>query len=216
MSRTLKDRPYWVKTNDNALPLTEHHDHTHAGEPIMMSLPVKDEAGNLMYETVIRENVLLNYTFRDYYGVTSVFTTRTAALAYIERSPWTNFEVDFYAVYGNKEVQQVKCAMTLVGYRPDECTIDKPRNGIYPWRSKNMAEYLCWKEVDVRLNGGCPCCRHRPIKEQRRSFHASARRTEAIALHKLRGIANFDDEMLDHIDYENEVTTRQQRHMNYR
>lgn len=82
MSRTFKDRPYWVKTNDpkNLEVITYHH-HVHFGRPLWKTVPVRDAEGNLVTteETVkhyhtgepyivtrgVYENRLVGYTSKE-------------------------------------------------------------------------------------------------------------------------------------------------------
>ena len=53
MSHTDKDRPYWVKLNDNGD--TTDHDHLRLGQKTYRNVPVKDEHGNLIYEVAYVE-----------------------------------------------------------------------------------------------------------------------------------------------------------------
>jgi hypothetical protein len=47
MSRTLKDRPYWVQLNESKW---YDHDHTHLGEEYYIYKSIKDADGNLIYD----------------------------------------------------------------------------------------------------------------------------------------------------------------------
>jgi len=47
MSRTLKDRPYWVKLNDSTMT---DHDHINMGRTYYTSEPVLDQDGNNIYD----------------------------------------------------------------------------------------------------------------------------------------------------------------------
>jgi hypothetical protein len=59
MSRTFKDRPYWVKVNDpKKFTLEAYHDHVELGKPIYRHFPVLDENG----EPVTKE-VIVEYSF---------------------------------------------------------------------------------------------------------------------------------------------------------
>jgi hypothetical protein len=58
MSRTKKDRPYWVKTNDSQYT---DHDHIHLGEVYYTDRYVRDEHGKKISETV--------YTYQDAYSL---------------------------------------------------------------------------------------------------------------------------------------------------
>ncbi len=50
MSRTDKDRPYWVKLNDEGTLV--NHNHQHFGRSWYVYRPVRDERGNRVYEDV--------------------------------------------------------------------------------------------------------------------------------------------------------------------
>lgn len=67
MSRTFKDRPYWVKTNDpkNLEVITYHH-HTRFGRKLEKSFPVKDENG----ERVTKEVEFTTYFSKETHTVT--------------------------------------------------------------------------------------------------------------------------------------------------
>lgn len=209
MSRTLKDRPYWVKTNDKNLDRVEYHNHEEAGKAIKVMKPVTDENGEFVWETIRRE-VLLGYRFYRPYEGYIMFATRHEAQAYIQSSSTAFLDARYYAVYGEKDIRRVKNELVIIGYRPDECTIDKPRNCEASWKLRNTTEYLCWKDVETR-DGGCPCCHHRPMKSVRKRYHAGARQTETSALRNIVKLANdgfdFDDD-----NYENAVLTRQKQH----
>lgn len=49
MSRTVKDRPYWVKVNEYGV---EHHDHSSLGKEVWGNREMKDKNGNLVHEEV--------------------------------------------------------------------------------------------------------------------------------------------------------------------
>ncbi|MGL4998009.1 MAG: hypothetical protein ACRC5T_03325 [Cetobacterium sp.] len=79
MSRTDKDRPYWVRVNDEA-SLT-HHDHTAFGRTYYRSVPVRDADGNPVYEDVpyrisartIVEEGLVNYMISRHFRIPEQF-----------------------------------------------------------------------------------------------------------------------------------------------
>lgn len=53
MSRTRKDRPYWVTINDPKTPdRVEDHDHTKFGNLVTRTRYIKDENGKQVYKTV--------------------------------------------------------------------------------------------------------------------------------------------------------------------
>lgn len=52
MSRTDKDRPYWVKCNDETLLRYTDHDHINLGRTYYRSVPVRDADNRIVYETV--------------------------------------------------------------------------------------------------------------------------------------------------------------------
>lgn len=59
MSRTFKDRPYWVRANDPMEPRIAHHDHTALGTPIYKYENILDSQGNQITEEI----ELLYWTF---------------------------------------------------------------------------------------------------------------------------------------------------------
>lgn len=61
MSRTDKDRPYWVMLNDDSLSHRTRHDHRHLGEPVYRNKFVLDENGDRIPEPVYVTSYRLQY-----------------------------------------------------------------------------------------------------------------------------------------------------------
>ena len=59
MSHTDKDRPYWVKNNDDKLRRKTKHNHELFGTPRYRRKAILDANGNEMLEEVIRERITL-------------------------------------------------------------------------------------------------------------------------------------------------------------
>lgn len=210
MSRTLKDRPYWVKVNDKSLSRTPSHDHENAGQPLYRYLPVKDENGNEVMETVTIEHAFLGYrTYNIFERRYKVYPTWAEFLAEVPENRIL-FESRYYAHYGQKEVSRVKRENVLIGYRPTECTIDDfvPRTNHY---FDNDTISLCEHRVEGWA-GGYYYCDHFPTQDERKDYHRAARSNERDALRKLTKAANagydYDGEDL----YEDVFNARTRRH----
>lgn len=61
MSRTDKDRPYWVKRNDPTLLRYIDHDHLHFGEERYINVPVRDENNEVIMEEVTKTRRTFRY-----------------------------------------------------------------------------------------------------------------------------------------------------------
>lgn len=213
MSRTLKDRPYWVKVNDKSLSRTPCHDHENAGQPIYRYLPVKDENGNTVMETVTIENAFLGYrTYNIYERRFKIYPTWAEFVAEVPDNRIL-FESRYYARYGSKEVTRVKNASVIIGYRPTVCTIDDsvPRANNY---YDNDTIILC----DHRLEGwagGYYYCDHFPNKDERRQYHSAARSNERDAMRKLTKAANAGYDYEDEDFCEDVFFARTRRHRGY-
>jgi hypothetical protein len=209
MSRTLKDRPYWVKANDKSLSRTPSHNHEDAGKPVSRWLPVKDENGN---------NVMETYTYYGFLGYRAynMFERRYKTYATWEElvaerpENYVGFEKRFYAHYGDVEKTRVKHESVIIGYKPTECTIDDyiPRPNHY---FDNDLISLCDHRVEGWA-GGYYYCDHFPTNEERKDYHRKARSNENDALRKLTKAANagydYDAEDL----YEDIFNARKRRH----
>lgn len=211
MSRTLKDRPYWVKVNDKSLSRTPCHDHEHAGEPLYRYLPVKDENGNEIMETFMSHG-FLGYRFYKHYEGYKLYPTWDELVADIPANH-IFFERRYYAQWGDVEKTRVKRENVLIGYRPTECTIDDfvPRVNKY---YDNDTINLC----DHRLEGwagGYYYCDHFPNKDERRAYHSAARSNERDAMRKLTKAINVGYDYEDEDFCEDVFFARTRRHRGY-
>lgn len=69
MSRTDKDRPYWVKCNDETLLRYTDHDHINLGRTYYRSVPVRDADNHIVYEIVEATRSVFRYGAADREGV---------------------------------------------------------------------------------------------------------------------------------------------------
>ena len=207
MSRTLKDRPHWVKQNDTNLPLIAHHEHEKAGEPIYRYLPVKDENGKPVMETY-------TYHGRLYFQIYKAFE------GYKRYDTWEELVADstpnqllwdrrHYAVWGDKEGTRVKRESTLVGYRPTECTIDEYQPRTERYYDSDLT-HLCYHTLKY-YGGHYRYCDHFPTQDERKDYHRKSRSNENAALHKLKKAANAGYDYEDDI-YEDVFNQRKSRH----
>lgn len=88
MSRTFKDRPFWVRSNDVTETRYEHHNHGQFGEENLIRCPVKDENGDPVYElkTVPRgyynENGSYVYSEYSWYALVTEVTVASVTKDY--------------------------------------------------------------------------------------------------------------------------------------
>ena len=208
MSRTLKDRPYWVKVNDKSLPRTPRHNHEEAGEPLYRYLPVKDENGNNVMETYTRRGFLGYRIYKHYEGY-KLYPTWDELIADVP-AEHIYYDRRFYAESGEIEATRIKREKVLIGYRPTECTIDDylPRVDKY---YDNDTTSLCYHQVEGWA-GGYYYCDHFPSKDERREYHSAARSNEKNALRKLAKAANAGYDYEGDDLYEDVFNARRRRH----
>jgi hypothetical protein len=209
LSRTLKDRPFWVKLNDKNLPRIACHNHNDAGKPVYRSLPVKDESGNNVMET------FTSYGFLGYKGY-NLFERRYKFYPtweeFVASVPDNHifFEQRFYAQYGDVEKNRVKHESVLIGHKPTECTINDylPRSD--KWYDNDLTN-LCYYTLKYYA-GHYRYCDHFPNKDERREYHSAARSNEHNAMRKLTKAANAGYDYEDEDLYEDVFMTRKRRH----
>ena len=210
MSRTLKDRPYWVKVNDKSLSRTPRHNHEDAGQALYRRLPVKDENGNKVMEAHIIEHAFLGYrAYNMYERRYKLFPTWEE---FVAENPDNRIYVgrNYYAHYGEKEITRVKHETVLIGYRPTVCTIDDyiPRVNHY---FDNDTISLCEHRIEGWA-GGYYYCDHFPNSEERKDYHRKARSNERDAMRKLTKAANAGYDYEDEDLYEDVFNARKRRH----
>lgn len=205
MSRTYKDRPKWVKDNDKKGNLKVNHLHHLAGEEIHEWLPVSDENGNQIMETVELPPVrVVRVWFTDH--TTKDFTT-TEYLKLL-----TTGEITGYDFRNTKHISIPKTRerplfkKTVVGYRPLNCTATQNRKRPVRYLSDD-AEELCFTSSETYRRAVRPMHKH-----LRTTYHASERATERNMLHRMTKDSSTEDLLED--KYE-KVNTRQQRHVGY-
>lgn len=184
MSRTLKDRPHWVKVNDKNVARTEYHNHERAGEPVYRSRIAKDENGNNVMESYTIYGVI---GYGHYYGVSyytdwSLYATWNEFYEAHHKSERFKNDRKAYAKYGDVEKTRPKYETVLIGYRPTECTIDKPVGRRNHWFDGDTT-HLCEQELARWTTPACSCCH--PDTRYAKSFHRGSRANEKAALRKL-------------------------------
>jgi hypothetical protein len=212
LSRTLKDRPYWVKLNDKSISRTPRHNHENAGQPLYRYLPVKDENGNEVMETFMSHGFL---GYRHYHMFERRYKTYDTWEELLAEVP-PNFILSdkrYYQQWGDVEKTRVKHENVLIGYRPTECTIDDFVSRLnYYYDSDTIS--LCHHRLEGWA-GGYYYCDHFPNKDERREYHSAARSNERDALRKLTKAVNAG------YDYEGEdlcedvFFARTRRHRGY-
>lgn len=209
MSRTLKDRPYWVKVNDKSLSRTPRHNHEDAGQTLYRNIPVKDEKGNKVMETFMAYGFLGYQSYNIWERRYKLYPTWEE---FIAATPDNSifFERRYYAQYGDVERTRVKYETVEIGHRPTECTIGDyiPRtNGYFD----NDAISLCDHRIEGWA-GGYYYCDHFPNKDERKDYHRAARSNERDAMRKLTKAANAGYDYEDEDFCEDVFNTRKRRH----
>lgn len=207
MSRTLKDRPYWVKVNDKNLARTPLHNHEDAGKPVYRNVTVKDDKGKPVRETYTYTGLLGYRIWKRYEGY-KLYSTWAELLADSDERVF--LPPYYYELRGEKEGTRVKREVTLVGHRPTECTINDivPRPNHY-W--DNDTVILCDHRIEG-WSGGYYYCDHYPNKAERKNYHHASRTNEKNALRKLTKAVYAEDDYADADFYEDVMNKRKTRH----
>lgn len=175
MSRTDKDRPYWVRIADPEEDRRiSHTRHWHLGTPIYISLKVRDEDGYPIYDEETYKYSAPIYGM-NVWGYLSI-------IRYEERT---------------KTVTKVCKERKLIGHVPDHCIVDMrntpDRRNHYTYRGKE--DYTCGYQLEFHN-------RNRPYKKrERKHWHASKREGERTPLVNARKEYN-SGENLDDYDHE--------------
>lgn len=198
MSRTFKDRPYWVRANDPMeLGRRIKHDHARAGNPIYEWRTVLDEAG----EPILEEHESEVTAFW-----VLVFPSGSRMRVDTYRETWTySNTVMRYQVMKTKKFYSYKEEQVLVGYRPSECTEEISLTN-EPWMASKFT-HLCTPEIGY----GYRWSRNRPRKAEKQAYHASARTQEKEALRAALRASQDDLNDMWGDEFE-KARTRQQRH----
>jgi hypothetical protein len=212
LSRTLKDRPYWVKVNDKSLSRTPRHNHENAGQPLYRYLPAKDENGNEVMETFMSHGFLGYRHYNMFERRYKTYATWEELLAEVP----PNFILSdkrCYQQWGDVEKTRVKHENVLIGYRPAECTIDDFVSRVnYYYYSDTVS--LCYHSLEGWA-GGYYYCDHFPNKDERREYHSAARSNERDALRKLTKAVNAGYDYEDEDFCEDVFFARTRRHRGY-
>lgn len=211
MSRTFKDRPYWVRANDvNTEGREVHHDHTEAGKPIYGQVPVLDDEGNPVYsrhETIIRDVgarvILKNGTSLDFLYKNNYRGYSKHDHQYLY-GRYYQFRNELRARYGaqlariediteSHVIKTVKTETEIVAYRPDYCTAGIPQDGNsvhFPLRG--LDTHLCTTELAYRVTFRYY---NYPSKEQAKQYHGGARVTEHAETVRMKNMFNSDPDI---------------------
>lgn len=213
MSRTFKDRPYWVKNKDKTLNRRVSHEHEKAGAPVYESFPLLDENGEQVLKTKTHFGVV-GYRFRrfGFYQKDVVIKDRTEAHDFLRSllakepehrdgfNSLTSHDIKDYVTYGDVTYTYKVTENLIVGYRPTECTIDSDLRT--DWNHYDPTKTLCYSEHVEDRRRGCGCCTCKPSPVERKAFHTSKRAAEGVSLHKLvKEINNGYDSNADAEEY---------------
>lgn len=116
MSRTDKDRPWWVVNNDTAHKYTRH-DHLHFGEPVYRTRRVLDKNG----KPLIEEVPIIKRAFDMVHGPFGSYSGTPAAVQKAKRAIGAgrpNEMIDTGITWKKHVTERV-----LIGYIADHCTV---------------------------------------------------------------------------------------------
>ena len=187
MSRTDKDRPYWVRSNDPTLLRDEHHNHTLFGKPEYTWAVVKDEKGEPVYEDIFHTKIIRISTGivvpSWYYG------PRVRDSIYDLFSPY-NSQGKLKAGYREETVfvrRQKKRERVIKFVYPERCTIDDGNVSGYYWNTG----LTCYRNLTT--------VSYRDVsKEFRQQRQGRERRRTRDVLHRMTLEANsFEEEDFD-------------------
>lgn len=202
MSRTDKDRPYWVALNDaDVTSYEEVHQHHLFGKPIWGWDWEKDENGNVLWFSYL---VTVRWGYRLYVlddGSTATYQTLYAK----NPKQWWAHTVGVIDVPPVQEVRwRKRRAHQVIRHFSDECTIDVPENPHQPTGP-------CYRKTPWYQNRR----KFLPNREQRRFYHSSERRTETNTLRSLAKAYNGGADL----DYTEKLMvrteTRLKRHLDW-
>lgn len=208
MSRTDKDRPYWVRCNDATEGRNVVHHHEWAGRPIFQSRLKRDENGKAVTtKRPVWVPPRKSYHYADgtvkvvpqtWYGMNNQSSYEESELLHVFYEPAHHENREFPAY------EQVE-----VGRYPDECTIERPRE---PWSRERhtINDATCWVELETYV---VKPWRHRPAKKDKRFYHSGARTSELINNRNLTKVYNAGEDV-EEFDWEDYIP-RQQRHMGW-
>jgi hypothetical protein len=168
MSRTDKDRPYWVMGNDPTYRRTAYHNHDLLGKTVYHNAYVKDAKGNYLYEDITRTRLM----YRS--GVPSIIPDR-------EVNRWIteylnvngSLKSSYYEV--NEVVGQRRVTERIVDFvYPDHCTINEPTPSGYRWKNGQPCYY--WADRHFYYDG--------PDKDDKRYINGVERTKERLTMRR--------------------------------
>jgi hypothetical protein len=182
MSRTDKDRPYWVRIADPKEDRRIHHNHYWFGAPIRRRVHKVDENGDPIYTEG-------EHTYR--------------VAPYIDRDEEGNEQLRWYVT---KRYRIPVYEYVIIGYRPLACTINytnraSRRDWVHfgPYEEQYTCGYV--------LND---YARNRPRKNERKEYHKSAKARQVRPLRNIIKQYNAGEDV-DGYDHP-ELNTRVRRH----
>lgn len=212
MSRTRKDRPYWVRCNNVAEEGRYiNHNHEAAGKAITKRVRVHDENGDKAFSVTLSTE-FVGYTLELKTGITveiPAMNLRSYNRGF-SITPSYNYGEVYRTTprYETRSHNYAKYASIEAGTRPVECTEDIPiaHDGFHYY---NSATHLCYPELARYVDNSY---RHnRPQQSEKRLYHSAARNKEQGVLRKATVLYNSGEEDLWSDDVE-DAYTRPHRH----
>ncbi|UDL16403.1 hypothetical protein SEA_ZOOMAN_154 [Microbacterium phage Zooman] len=232
MSRTDKDRPYWVKVRDEGVPT---HDHSKLGEPIWRRRYQKDDEGNQVItrrplyqkaKTIIdrwatpKQKQTWDYwsqqrAERSGYNDHGYYTWLADRDNFVARNPADVFADAFTAVELFDPEKRILVGtydgaafeMYIAGYVQDHCTVDEEEVKGKDWLNGQFPCYKTWDFYNSTFRCSCDMCNpgidHSRIRTQKRINNT-----------KLRKLANAGED-LDDYDMECFVPNRREMAHNW-
>lgn len=184
MSRTFKDRPYWVRIADPKEDRSIFHSHWHFGRTLRRKIRVRDENK----QPVFKEEIIT--TFKTVY----------------EYSSWAGCTVPRYEEY--KVIRRTPVYKIVeIGEELDCCVVESSNipqlSERVGYRHSRPDAYTCTWSLDEYA-------RNRPGSRERKAWHAEKRAKERQPLMKALKAYNFGED-IDGYDDEN-LNTRVSRH----
>ncbi len=206
MSRTRKDRPYWVRCNDASQAGRKvYHNHELAGTPSHAYRVKKDADGNVVTES----RPVFQYAKKIYHYTDGHVQEVEYGWYGTAKSSFYEGELDYVEHVPSRHVSKQFPVMEkyVVGFYSDHCTADRPRESIFGvWEDP---EILCWVELERWVSSPW---RHRPNKKAKRNYHSSARNSEQSASRDVVKSYNSGEDVDENWEG---FTTRQKRHVGW-
>jgi len=207
MSRTDKDKPYWVRANDarGTIQSDIWHRHDKAGRELRITARAKDENGRPLTRDVVTEK-----------RVWAIKLRGEGTLYYEKLSDSDNilvnrqYDITYFGQVTREFVRKQPVYETIsVGFYPTECDAHLPQKHGGGYNRRDL--YLCCPGLQYWANG---YSYNRPRKFERQNHQASARRQERDVLKDAVNVYNSGDSDLWEDEWE-AANTRQHRHNGY-